>query len=263
MYDELRAWLPTCDADVLCLQEITRTPGLRGPTRFDDVDRSLPQRANLFEDVEDALPDHTGSFVACDRGPVTAPDGREHRQDFGIAMFTGPAVSVVERATRFVHGSFTDHGVWPNDGRPRIAQAARLRHHATDRHVTVIHLHGLRDPDGKADTPARLAQAHRLAEFVDDVRAPTDVTIVCGDLNVLPDSETFARLGEIGLTDLVGTADTRTSRYTKPVRHADYLLVSHPDAVVSFLARPTPEVSDHRILDLDIALDLAATNGAS
>jgi hypothetical protein len=46
--------------------------------------------------------------------------------------------------------------------------------------------------------------------------------VVCGDVNLLPDSETFDVLAEIGLTDLVGAADTRTSRYPKPVRHASY-----------------------------------------
>jgi endonuclease/exonuclease/phosphatase family metal-dependent hydrolase len=75
---------------------------------------------------------------------------------------------------------------------------------------------------------------------------------VCGDLNLLPGSETFAVLGAIGLVDLVGTADTRTSRYLKPVRHASYLLVSNPAAVRGFEVLAEPEVSDHRALLLDI-----------
>ena len=69
---------------------------------------------------------------------------------------------------------------------------------------------------------------------------------------MLPDSDTFAILREIGLTDLVGTADTRTASYTKPVRHADYLLVSDPTAVRAFEVLAAPEVSDHRPLVLDI-----------
>jgi endonuclease/exonuclease/phosphatase family metal-dependent hydrolase len=40
------------------------------------------------------------------------------------------------------------------------------------------------------------------------VRTKTDLTVVCGDLNLFPDSETFAVLGTIGLVDLVGATDT-------------------------------------------------------
>nr|GID36915.1 hypothetical protein Aca09nite_34210 [Actinoplanes campanulatus] len=76
--------------------------------------------------------------------------------------------------------------------------------------------------------------------------------MVCGDLNLLPGSETFAVLAETGLTDLVRDADTRTSRYPKPVRHASYLLISDVTAVKRFEVLAEPEVSDHRALILDI-----------
>lgn len=114
-----------------------------------------------------------------------------------------------------------------------------------------MHAHGLRDPAGKHDTSARLAQATRLADLVVSIRSPDDFVVVCGDLNVLPDSGTFPVLGAIGLTDLVGERETRTSSYPKQVRHANYLLVSDPDAVVAFEPPAMPEVSDHRPLILD------------
>lgn len=119
--------------------------------------------------------------------------------------------------------------------------------------MLITHLHGLRDPLGKSDSPARLAQARRLADLVASAREPDDLVIVCGDTNVLPTSETFTILGDMGLTDLVGQADTRTSRYPKPVRHGNYLLVSAVDQVRSFDAPAAPEVSDHRPLILEIA----------
>jgi len=59
-------------------------------------------------------------------------------------------------------------------------------------------------------------------------------------------------LAEAGLTDLVGTADTRSSHYRKPVRHASYLLVSDVAAVNRFEILAAPEVSDHRALVLEI-----------
>ncbi len=252
MFDSLNAWLPGCGADVLCLQEVTRTPGLEGWTTFSDAERELPQRANLFDDVRRALPRHQRQFVASDAGPVVGGDGQVRQQDFGLAIFVDERIAVIGQEASFVHGTFVDHQAWVTADRPRIAQAVRVVDRDGGRTVTVAHLHGLRDPTGKHDTPARLAQAQRLAALVSRVRQPDDLTVVCGDLNLLPDSDTFGVLAGIGLVDLVGTGDTRTSRYTKPVRHANYLLVSNTDAVQRFDAPAEPEVSDHRPLVLDI-----------
>lgn len=252
MFDALADWLPRCGADVICLQEVTRAPGLTGWTRFADADRSLPQRADLFADVRGLLPEHDGVFLASDAGPVHDAAGDRHRQDFGIAVFVHRRLTVIAHHSTFVHGSFAEHDEWPTDGRPRVAHAVRLVERQPSRTVTVAHLHGLRDAAGKADSPARHAQAARLAELVASTARPGDLVVVGGDLNVLPDSDTFAILREIGLTDLVGTADTRTASYTKPVRHADYLLVSDPTAVRAFEVLAAPEVSDHRPLVLDI-----------
>ena len=249
MFDELAAWLPTAGADVVCLQEVTRSPA-RGWTRFEDADRTLPQRADLFDDVAALLPGHRGVFTPSDAGPVTDAGGVRHRQEFGIAAFTGPGVTVLGEATTFVHGAFAEHVEWPTGQRPRVAHAVRLD--GGGRTVTVVHLHGLRDPAGKGDTPDRARQADRLAAFVDATRRPGDLVVVAGDLNLLPGSATFAVLRGIGLVDLVGTADTRTSRYAKPSRHASYLLVSDPAAVERFTVLDHPEVSDHRALELDV-----------
>jgi endonuclease/exonuclease/phosphatase family metal-dependent hydrolase len=252
MFDPLVEWLPRCGADVVCLQEVTHTPGLGGWTNFDDGERTLPQRANLFDDVRAALPSYQAEFVASDAGPVRDLGGNVHRQDFGLAIFVDEQLSIVTHQTSFVHGSFVDHAEWPTTDRPRVAQAVRVIDRAASRAATVLHLHGLRDSQGKADTPARQVQAERVARLVTKVRAQGDITVVCGDLNVLPDSETFAILGTIGLVDLVGITDTRSSRYVKPVRHANYLLVSDPDVVRAFEVSAAPEVSDHRPLVLDM-----------
>ncbi|SDK34422.1 endonuclease/exonuclease/phosphatase family protein [Nonomuraea jiangxiensis] len=253
MFDELARWLDGCEADVLCLQEVTHTPALHGWTRFDDAERSLPQRANLLADVRSRLPRHQGLFAASDSGPVQDQDRRAHRQDFGVATFVAEPLSVVGLRTAFVHGGYVDHrDGWPSDGRPRAALAVRVFDPEARRFVSVVNLHGLRDARGKADTPARRAQAERLAELVGGVRENGDLTVVCGDLNLLPGSETFQVLAGLGLVDLVREGDTRTSRYLKPVRHASYLLVSDPAAVKRFEIMTAPEVSDHRALVLDL-----------
>jgi endonuclease/exonuclease/phosphatase family metal-dependent hydrolase len=191
-------------------------------------------------------------FLTSDAGPIETSDGQRHRQDFGIAVFIDEHLPVIAHDSLFVHGSFTDHDVWPADGRPRVAQGIRVLDRCGGRAITVVHLHGLRDRNGKHDTLARCAQAERLVQLVTRLRESDDLTVVCGDLNLLPGSGTFSALGSIGLVDLVRDADTRTSHYSKHLRHASYLLVSAPDLVRSFEILSSPEVSDHRALVLKV-----------
>lgn len=251
MFESLDAWLPRCGADVLCLQEVTRTAGVHGWTKFVDAERELPQRANLFDDVRSRLPAHRADFVASDAGPV-ATDDTMHVQEFGLGTFIDDRVTIVGHQASFVHGSFVEHDEWAITDRPRVASAFRMIVPDVAIPVVVVQLHGLRDPHGKADTPARHRQATALAELVDEVRHEGDFTVVCGDLNLLPGSETFDVLAALGLHDLVGAADTRTSRYLKSVRHANYMLVSDPGLVRNFEIVSGPEVSDHRPLTLDL-----------
>jgi endonuclease/exonuclease/phosphatase family metal-dependent hydrolase len=183
---------------------------------------------------------------------VTDADARRWQQDLGVATFVHQRLPVVDAASAFIHGSFTEHSDWPADGRPRVAHGMRVVDRAVGTTFTVVNLHGLRDGAGKGDTSARRAQADRIAELVTSLRCAGDEVVVCGDLNVLPGSETFDVLAGLGLTDLVRDADTRTSQYRKPVRHADYLLVSAPARVRRFEIVTAPEVSDHRALVVDL-----------
>ncbi|WP_032405152.1 endonuclease/exonuclease/phosphatase family protein [Rhodococcoides fascians] len=253
MYDELVGWLKSVDAEIICLQEVTRTPNRSGWATFADGERTLPQRLDLFGDVSAALPGYTPYFVANDAGPVTDADGVELRQDFGIATWVREDFPVVGLDARFVHSRFVDHTEWNVDDRPRAALTVTVRDRVGDRFVSVIQLHGLRDPAGKDDSPIRLEQARKMVEVVEHVRPSSDAMVLCGDLNLLPSSKTFTLLAEHGMTDLVGEADTRASSYTKRVRSASYLLVSDPTAVRSFEIVAKPEVSDHRALALDLA----------
>lgn len=251
-FDALAAWLPSCGADLICLQEVTQTSGLGGWTTFADGERTLPQRADLFADVSDLLPHHRGHFVASDTGPITDPDGRRWQQDFGIATFAHERLRLIDAGSTFIHGSFTEHLDWWVQDRPRVAHGVRVADGEVGLTVTLVHLHGLRDPGGKGDTPARLAQAGRIVDVVSGLRGPRDEVVVCGDFNLLPDSRTFDLLAGIGLTDLVGDADTRTSWYPRSIRHASYMLVSAPSRVHRFEVIAAPEVSDHRALLLEL-----------
>ncbi len=162
---------------------------------------------------------------------------------------------VIGQAQDFVHGTFSANDFGPHP-RARNAHAVRLFDDRAAAPITVAHMHGLRELAGKGDTPARHAQAKAFVELIRRIARKGERLIVCGDFNVLPDSVTLEALRAIGLTDLVtngGHSDTRTSLYTKPGRHANYMLVSPEVAVRRFEVVREPEVSDHRALLLEIA----------
>ena len=255
IHGPLLDYLGTVDADVYCLQEVSRASSARSDwLTYRDGDHVFEQRANLYREIKARLPRHEAFFCPTARGELL--DGDDPcPQEFGIATFVREDLAVIAQAQDFIHGGFTADGFGPHP-RARNAHCLRLFDYRSNRPVTVAHLHGLRDPAGKGDTPAREKQAKRLKALIESVHRPGDALVVCGDFNVLPESRTFAVLAELGLADLVtgwGHTDTRTSLYTKPGRFADYMLVNTETPVANFAVVAEPEVSDHRPLLLTIS----------
>ena len=254
LYEPLIAYLKAEWPDVLCLQEVVHSPGAdREWLDYRDGDHVLPQRANFFAEVAAILPDHNAIFCAAAQGVLWEGDHALPSQ-WGLATFVRKSSPIVAQAQGFVHKSFSPHGYGAHP-RSRSAHAIRVYDFERERFVSVAHMHGLRDPNGKMDTPERILQAHRLVKLANGVAAPDDALIVCGDFNVEPTSETFVLLAELGLRDLVtarGFPGTRTSHYRKPGRYADYLLVNERVEILRFDVVTEPEVSDHCPLLLHI-----------
>lgn len=255
LHEPLLAFIEEANPDLLCLQEVVHTPCTdRGWLSYRDGATELPQRANLFTELRAVLPGHLATFCPAARGDLWHGDTR-YPSFWGLATFVRATIPVIAQRQGFVHGAFSPDG-YGEHPRSRTAHAVRLYDLDAGRPVTIAHMHGLRDPAGKQDTPARAAQAGRLVELARSVAEAGDPMVVCGDFNVLPDSGTFSALQGLGLVDLVtrgGFADTRTSYYDKANRYADYLLVNDRLNVVSFDVFADPEVSDHRPLVLEFA----------
>lgn len=256
VWPALSAWIGQIRADVLCLQEVTRRIAPSDDWLiYGDAYRKLDQRADLFGDVSTRLPDHIGRFAAAARGDLRDSTGRVVRSEHGIAMWVRRDLVRSESLERFVIGQFRGDG-WGPEPVPRALQVARIEGRGSGS-LLLAHLHGLRDPTGKGDTPDRLVQAENLRDHLAVLRRPGDRVVVAGDLNLLPDSATFSVLAKADLHDLVtasGHVDTRTSLYAKPIRHANYCLVSPQVDVAGFDVPAAPEVSDHRPMILDINL---------
>lgn len=247
-------WIVAAAPDVLCLQEVVHSPtAQQDRLTYRDGAHILPQRANFFREVQAALPDHWAQFCPAAQGALW-DDTLSVPSQWGLATFVRADLPVIAQAQGFVHKTYSPHG-YGDHPRSRCAHAVTVYDPVRDQPITVAHMHGLRDPGGKHDTPARRAQAHRFLELAQGVALPGAPLVVCGDFNVEPDSETLTILSRAGLRDLVtegGFPGTRTSHYTKPGRFADYLLVNRHVAVSGFAVIYQPEVSDHCPLVLDI-----------
>lgn len=254
LHGPLLAYLRSSAPDILCLQEVVHSPDSEKEwLTYRDAGHVLPQRANLFAEVAAALPDHIGLFCPAAQG-VLWDDDQPVASQWGLATFVHRALPITEQAQGFVHKSFSPFG-YGEHPRSRNAHVVRVFDYRKARFVCVAHMHGLRDLSGKGDTPARAAQAEKLAELVRSTASPDDALVVCGDFNVEPGSRTFEILGQLGLVDLVttrGFEGTRTSHYIKPGRFADYLLVNGLVAVADFTVVNEPEVSDHCPLVLEL-----------
>ena len=254
LHDGLIPYLQSASPDVLCLQEVVHTPASSKEwLTYKDNGVSLPQRSNFFAEVCEALPQHIAFFCPAARGDLWDGDKRVDSQ-WGIATFVRKTIPIIAQKQGFVHGCFRPNG-YGEHPRSRSAHAVRLFDFKQRQPVTICHMHGLRDPDGKHDTEARLVQAERLAALSMAVSEEGDMRVVCGDFNVLPDSQTLELLRKYGYIELVtelNFTDTRTSHYKKPGRFADYMCVSSETVYSHFDVVRDPEVSDHCPLILEI-----------
>ncbi len=113
----------------------------------------------------------------------------------------------------------------------------------------ICNLHGHWTPDFKGDNPARLEQSRNINKLLDEFKGSK---ILCGDLNMAPDTESMAIL-ETSLKNLVKEYKVTTTRnhfYTKKHKFADYILVS-PEVQVKKFGVIQDVVSDHQPLMID------------
>lgn len=254
LHDVLLPYLADTQPDVLCLQEVVHSPATQEDwLTYRDGGHVLPQRADFFHDVCATLPDHIAIFCPAAQGVLWDGDNQVASQ-WGLATFVHNSLPIIGQAQGFVHKDYSADG-YGDHPRSRSAHAVRVYDAAKQRAVRITHMHGLRDLAGKHDTPDRTAQAKRFLALSNQVTGPDDVAVLCGDFNVLPDSETLTLLRAAGFRELVtngGFATTRTSHYNKPLPFADYMLINQPEAVVAFDVVTSPEVSDHYPLVLTL-----------
>ncbi|MBP7741275.1 MAG: endonuclease/exonuclease/phosphatase family protein [Candidatus Pacebacteria bacterium] len=226
------------DVDIFCLQEVWNggEEMLDKNTGGSWLNRRVP---TLLSDISAILSEYKVFY-------------RPHFHDFfGLALFIKRDIKVTEEGDLYIYKEqgyispeeFGDHA--------RILQYVTIE--IENKLHTLIQLHGLWNGKGKGDCDERLEQSDRIAGFVSKLPNPT---VLVGDFNLRPDTDSLKRIEKIGLRNLIneyGIVSTRTSHYTKSEKFADYAFVSEGIEVLDFTVLPD-EVSDHAPLYLEYSL---------
>ena len=110
LHEALAAYIRAASPDVLCLQEVVHTPASdKEWLDYRDADHILPQRANFFRDIADALPDHVATFCPAAQGDLW--DGEKVLpSQWGLATFVHKRFPIVGQIQAFVHKTFSPDG---------------------------------------------------------------------------------------------------------------------------------------------------------
>ena len=225
--------------DVFCLQEIWSAPY---ENREGHVAGGVPiEHANIMvyglQEISTLLVEHLPYF-------------RPHYLDnYGLLMLVKKSLEVIEEGDVFV---YKYKGYEPEND---IGNHARNIQFVTisneGKMLTIINFHGLWNGKGKGDSEERIIQTKNILEFTKNL---SHNFVLCGDFNLLPDTESIKLFEDSGLKNLIKEhkiTSTRTSFYTKPEKYADYIFVTEELLIKDFTVLPE-EVSDHAALLIEI-----------
>ncbi len=226
------------DADIFCLQEIWSAPydALEGQHAGGlPLDQSRVMIRGLQE-ISTLLGEHQAYF-------------RPHYlNDYGLLILIKKDIEVVDEGDVFV---YKERGHIPlGDVGHHARNIQYITFNTKNGPRTVINFHGLWNGKGKGDSDDRLKQSENILAFA---KTLTNPYILCGDFNLLPETESLQMFKAAGLRNLIteyGVTSTRTIHYTKPERLADYTFVSDGIEVKDFEIL-LDEVSDHSPMRLE------------
>jgi endonuclease/exonuclease/phosphatase family metal-dependent hydrolase len=218
------------DIDIFLLQEVFHNGTNR--TIFKDA-----ERAQLFEEINESLPDHQGYFAPAEAG------------EWGLAVFVNKSINVLEHGDFFVYRE--KDSMIGRDASTVGRNLQFLNILFNNKILNFLNFHGFWNGQHKLDSPERLSQSGQIVKFIKNLSGEI---ILAGDFNLRPDTESLNTIErELNLRNLVKEyriESTRTSYYDKPEKFADYILYSS-GVVINDFSVLAEEVSDHKALLLD------------
>jgi endonuclease/exonuclease/phosphatase family metal-dependent hydrolase len=220
------------EIDIFCFQEVFH----RGIVKRWFLDEARPE---LFSEIQNILPDFNGYFCA-----------PSERDVGGLAIFIKKSLEVknVENTVLFEEMNSTmDESDESYFAMGRNLQSIEFTNE--EKIYTVFNFHGMWVFKGKTDTEKRLEQSGKIKKIFDVAEG---ARILCGDLNLEPNTKSIAMLSEDNrnLIEEYKITSTRSSLYKKPSKSADYVIVSPEVQVVDFKVLKD-EVSNHLPLFLE------------
>ena len=221
--------------DIFCFQEV-----------YDSNEKLVMdegEHTDLLDTMITLLPDHQHFFAAKVNG--FHYNGKvDFRLMFGNVIFVRRNLKVIDYKELFkfevTHGSENTFGK---------SKGQKLILESEGEQFLVCALHGqwvkgdAVAGSHKTDTPSRIEEARYVH---DEMFLFAGKKVLCGDFNLLPDTQSMAG-HEQGMRNLIKEAavsSTRSARYTKDIKFADYMLVS-TDVAVDASEVIQNEVSDH------------------
>lgn len=158
----------------------------------------------------------------------------EHQTDEeGIAIFFRKELRIMETGNVFVHRY--KNSMLNNDGEEFGRNLQYIRFNFKNKNYFILNFHGLWDKRGKIDTDERIMQSKNIINVLK--RFPKDRLILGGDFNLVPENKSlriFENFGLINLISKFGITSTRSEKYLKEIRFADYVFVSKSVKVLDF-----------------------------
>lgn len=235
------------DTDIFCFQEV-----LSSPLDSAEIEKIEKIQINILGDLVKALPEFDHYFApeqeGFDLAEVTDLD-----VSFGQATFIKKTHKVESTGSVFVWRNI-------NEGTDRFTIPANFlftRLRKDGKKFTIANIHGVALPGDKLDNPDRIAQSQKIIDFFSKEEGGK---IICGDFNLLPETQSVKMLEDAGLMSLIRIYNIQETRnklspfYGKPEyqKFADFTFVSKEAEVKKFEV-PYVEVSDHLPMILEFA----------
>lgn len=224
------------DYDIFCFQEMFDTTS--------DIKVSNKTRTNLLYEIKKILPFHKCFFAP-------SFEGHDNTQYVNFDLRSGLAI-FIKLETISVKEVFIKHQRFnpiKEDMSDLPVNLFCVTFKKDSNQFNIITFHGDWITKDKLDTPARLEQSAKLIEFMKTISGEI---ILCGDFNLMPQTESIKRIENFGLRNLIKDFNIEDTRGEGNIvngkkgrqKFADYTFVSQGVDVKSFKVPPV-FISDH------------------